>query len=132
MKNLTTTNKETIGDFIKKHTTNEKSRVCIKNKKSMVSVKNKKSWVYLNNVFQEQYLNKEDSELFDKLTLCTVGNTVSASIGKDGNVVVCDSNVKQYASYDYDCPVADVYKDLITKMTKDVEDCIISLKERYI
>ena len=113
MKNVTTNNKETIGDFVKDHLTDNKD------------------WVYLN-LYQEQYLNEKDSELFDKLTLCTVGLNVSADIRKNGEVYVCDSNVIPYAGYKYNYPVVDVYKDLITKMTKDVEYYVKRIKEQFV
>ena len=111
MKN-TAANKETIGEFIKNHLTDNKT------------------WVYLN-LFHEQYLNKEDSELFDKLLLCTVGLNVSADIRKNDEVYVWDSNAIPYTGYKYNHPVVDVYKDLITQMTKDVEQYMSSLKGLY-
>lgn len=112
MKNDTTMkNTETIGDFVSKHKNNNRLGVYI-------------------NVYQEQYLNKEDSELFVKLTLCTIGSTASADIRKF-KVYVWDDKIRPYTTYDYDCPVVEVYKDLIAKMTKDVEHYMLSLKGLY-
>ena len=106
---------ETIGEFIKnkKHITDDGDSVCL-------------NWYYW------EYLNEEDRELFEILTDCTDGLNITCEFDKNGNVVVYGNEHNYYTSYDYDYPVADVYKEFINKMSADVEGCMKSLKEQYV
>ena len=66
-----------------------------------------------------------------KLLRCTIGSKVSVGFDLEGNVVVNDTNGKCYASYSNDFPVADVYKDLLFKMSKDINQCIEKVREQF-
>jgi hypothetical protein len=104
---------ETIGDFIKKHITDDEDRVCL-------------------NYYYMDYLNEEDKEVFEVLTGYTDGDNITCEFDKNGNVVVYGSEHNYYTCYDYDYPVADIYKELITKMSEHIEQWMISLKEQYV
>lgn len=104
---------ETIGDFLTKHITNDEDSVCL-------------NWYYAD------YLNEEDKELFETLTEYTDGDCLTGEFDEDGNVVVRGNESNYETCYDYDYPVADVYKELITKMSEHIEQWMISLKEQYV
>lgn len=113
MKNVATnTHNETIGDFVKKHTGDGKTKVLLRK-------------------YVDDYLNEEDCILFDKLTLSCVDGCLSAYTD-EGDVFVTDSNGYLFTYFDYDYPVVDVFKDLLYKMSKDVELCIMYLRNQYI
>lgn len=104
---------ETIGEFIKKHITDDEEWVCL-------------------NYYYMDYLNEEDKEFFEVLTGYTDGDNITCEFDKNGNVVVYGSEHNYYTCYDYDYPVADIYKELITKMSEQIEQCMISVKEQYV
>lgn len=106
---------ETIGEFIKnkKHITDDGDSVCL-------------------NDYYMDYLNEEDKEVFEILTECTDGFIISGEFDEDGNVVVYGNESRYYTCYDCYYPVADIYKELIDKMSADVEGYMESLKEQYI
>lgn len=102
---------ETIGDFVKKHTDKNSSYVSL----------------YLPS---EQYLFEKDSWLFKRLIKCTTIG-LCASIDIDGDVIVRDALKKPYAGYSNDFPVTAVYLDLLSKMNKELNQCIKSIKEQF-
>lgn len=109
--------KETIGEFVKKHITDNKT------------------WVDLNKYVYD-YLNEEDAGLFRDLMVCIpafnfVYRFLIAKIDMYGDVIVCGNKHKCYTSYHYNYPVVDVYKDLIAKMSIYVKLCLNSIKEEY-
>ena len=62
---------------------------------------------------------------------CTTFSLI-AKINEDNVVEVNDFKKKLYATFDYDYPVVDVFKDLLFKMSKDVELCMMYLRKQYI
>ena len=55
---------ETIGDFIKKHITDDEDRVCL-------------------NYYYMDYLNEEDKEVFEVLTGYTDGDNITCELDKN-------------------------------------------------
>ena len=104
---------ETIGEFIKKHITDDEDWVCL-------------------NYYYMDYLNEEDKEVFEVLTGYTDGDNLICEFDKNGNVVVYGSEHNYYTCYAYDYPVADIYKELIAKMSEQIEQCMKSVKEQYV
>lgn len=113
MKNITTTNKETIGDFVKNHLTKKSPSVSLRK-------------------YVDDYLNEKDSELFRTLLLCMPSFNLTAKIGVNDYIVVDGQENKCYTSYKYDYPVACVYKDLLLKMSAYIKVCMKIVKEQYI
>lgn len=110
----TNTNNETIGDLVKKH----------KSKNSLLT--NLYPYVV-------DYLNEETSDLFYTSMKCTT-LSLFAKINEDNVVEVYDGNGNNncYATFDYDYPVVYVFKDLLFKMSKDVELCMMYLRKQRI
>ena len=114
MKNTATnTNTKTIGKFIEEHITKKSPSVSLT------------KYVY-------DYLNEKDCELFRALLLCIPTFKLTAKIGVNDYVVVDGYENKCYTSYNYDYPVACVYKDLLLKMSAYIKVCMKIVKEQYI
>ena len=88
--------------------------------------------VFLYPADRHEILNEEDKEFFEVLTGYTDGDNITCEFDKNGNVVVYGSEHNYYTCYDYDYPVADIYKELVTKMSEQIEQCMISVKEQYV
>lgn len=111
IKNVATNpNKETIGELVMKHSKKFPASLC--------------RYVY-------DYLNEENGDLFYTLMKCTTCSLI-AKINEDNVVEVNDFKKNLYATFDYDYPVVDVFKDLLFKMSKDVELCMMYLRKQYI
>lgn len=81
----------------------------------------------------KDYLNKEDAETFTRLTNCTSGFCLTATIFEDepDTVVVTSDSSYIDLSYDTDCPTADVFQDVLLKMKDELESIMESVKEAY-
>ena len=104
--------KETIGDFVKKHTDDKNQSVPL-------------------HKYRADYLDIEGYHLFRRLIGLVVGGYIYAEFDEDGDVVIRGDGNIYFGCYSNDFLVAAVYLDLIRKMLVVVKNCMDSIKEQY-
>ena len=111
-------NKETIGewfnDYIDKYVNEGEEKVAVLDS-------------------PEDYLNKEDAETFTRLTKCTSGFVLTATIFEDEPDTVAVTSDSSYIdlSYDTGYTTTEVYQDVLQAMKDELKTIIEGVKEAY-
>ena len=82
---------------------------------------------YLNQ-YSQYYLTEKEEEMFVKLCECTDGSHLTGEFGDDGDVNVHGNENAYYTCYDYNYPAVDVYREMLSKMRREMNYYMMGLK----